>query len=194
MRQTDAVSQVRRRPGGRSAEVGARVREATLALLAEQGYEALQLSEVAVRAGVNKATVYRRWATRPRLVAALVTDLADERVPTPDTGTLCGDLAAMLAAVTALLEDRAVRAVLRAVVTLADDDTEVDDLRRSFWDAQLADAAVVVTRAVARDELPVGTEPRLFLERVFGPVYFRMLLGGRGLTPAELDVLSRTGR
>lgn len=188
------MDQTRRRPGGRSAEVGARVRAATLALLAEQGYEALQLSEVAARAEVNKTTVYRRWATKAQLVADLVADLADERVPTPDTGTLQGDLAAMLAQVSTLLEERAVRAVLRAVVTLADDDAAVDALRRTFWDEQLTDATVVVTRAIARGELPDATEPRLFLERVFGPVYFRMLLGGRGLTPDELDVLSRTGR
>ncbi|MFJ9317302.1 TetR-like C-terminal domain-containing protein [Pimelobacter simplex] len=146
------IEQTRRRPGGRSADVRARVHGATLALL------------------------------------------ADERVPTPDTGSLRGDLAAMLAQVAALLEERAVPAVLRAVVTLADDDAAVDELRRTFWDDQLAGAAVVVTRAIARGELPDGTEPRLFLERVFGPVYFRVLLGGRALTPAELDLLSRTGR
>lgn len=194
LRHTDAMDQTRRRPGGRSADVRARVHGATLALLAEQGYEALQLTDVAARAGVNKTTVYRRWTTKAQLVAGLVAELADERVPTPDTGSLRGDLAAMLAQVAALLEERAVRAVLRAVVTLADDDAAVDELRRTFWDDQLAGAAVVVTRAIARGELPDGTEPRLFLERVFGPVYFRVLLGGRALTPAELDLLSRTGR
>ncbi len=194
VRQTVRVSETRRRPGGRSADVRERVRRATLDLLGEVGYERLQLTEVAARSGVNKTTVYRRWPAKPQLVADLLADLADEQVPNPDTGTLTADLAAMLDQVTTVLEQPAVRAVLRAVLTLADDDPEIDELRRAFWDRQLADAAVVVTRAVERGELAQDTDPRLFLERVFGPVYFRVLVAGRGLSPAELATLSRTVR
>lgn len=194
VRHTVRVSETRRRPGGRSADVRKRVRQATLDLLGELGYERLQLTDVADRSGVNKTTVYRRWATKPQLVADLLTDLADEQVPTPDTGALATDLAAMLDQVVAVLAQAPVRAVLRAVVTLADDDPEVDRLRRDFWDRQLADAAVVVERAVERGELSVGTDPRLFLERVFGPVYFRTLVAGRGFSAAELATLSRSDR
>lgn len=53
---------------------------------------------------------------------------------------------------------------------------------------------MVVERAVARGELPAGTEPRLFLERVFGAVYFRTLVAGRTFSAAELAALSRNGR
>lgn len=190
MRVSASTDEVRRRPGGRSAVVTSRVRAATLALLEEVGYEGLQLPEVAARAGVNKTTVYRRWPTKPVLVADLLADLADERVPTPDTGGLTTDLAAMLGQLTEVLRLRGVRAVLRAVVTLADDDPEVDALRRDFWDRQLDDAAVVVTRAVDRGELAEGTDPRLFLEQVFGPVYFRVLLTGREYDAGELAVLA----
>ncbi len=172
----------------------ARVRRATVDLLAEAGYEGLQVADVAARSGVHRATVYRRWPTKPRLVADLLTDLADEQVPNPDTGALATDLAVMLEQVASVLEQPAVRAVLRAVVTLADDDPEVDGLRRAFWDRQLADAAVVVERAVGRGELPSGTDPRLFLERVFGAVYFRTLVAGRRFSPAELAELSRSAR
>lgn len=189
---TDTPTEVRRRPGGRSAEVTAKVRAATLALLEEVGYEQLQLTDVAARAGVNKTTVYRRWPAKPQLVADLLGDLADERVPTPDTGALTTDLLRMLEQVVSLLQVRAVRAVLRAVVTLADDDPEVDALRRAFWDRQLDDAAVVVTRAIERGELPGGTAPRLLLEQVFGPVYFRVLVTGRAVDPATLRALAAT--
>ncbi|MBM0126497.1 TetR/AcrR family transcriptional regulator [Pimelobacter simplex] len=188
------MSETRRRPGGRSADVRERVRQATLDLLGEVGYEHLQLTEVAARSGVNKTTVYRRWPAKPQLVADLLTDLADEQVPTPDTGTLAGDLEAMLVQVTTVLELPPVRAVLRAVLTLADDDPEVDQLRRTFWDRQLDDAAVVVVRGRERGELAPDTDPRLFLERVFGPVYFRILVAGRGFSRTELATLSRTVR
>ncbi len=194
MRHTVGVSETRRRPGGRSADVRQRVRRATLDLLGDVGYERLLLTDVAQRSGVHKTTVYRRWPTKPRLVADLLADLADEHVPTPDEGALADDLATMLARVVSVLEQPPVRAVLRAVFTLADDDPEVDELRRAFWDRQLADAAVVVERAVERGELPAGTDPRLFLERIFGAVYFRTLVAGRGFSPAELADLSRSAR
>ncbi len=181
---------VRRRPGGRSATVRAQVRDATLELLGDVGYDRLQLTEVATRAGVNKTTVYRRWPTKPQLVADVLGDLADDRVPNPDTGSLAGDLEEMLTQVAAVLRVPAVRAVVRAAITLADDDPEVDAVRRRFWDRQLDDAAVVVTRAVERGELPDGTDPRLFLEQVFGPVYFRVLVTGRDIEPAELRALA----
>jgi AcrR family transcriptional regulator len=51
----------RRRPGGRSARVRAAAIAATLAELAETGYSALSLENVARRAGVHKTTLYRRW-------------------------------------------------------------------------------------------------------------------------------------
>lgn len=181
---------VRRRPGGRSGETATKVRVATLALLEELGYERLELPAVADRAGVNKSTVYRRWPTKPRLVAELLGQLADEEVPNPDTGALASDLEVMLGRVSALLEVRAVRAVIRAVITLADDDPEADAVRRGFWARQFDEAAPVVQRAVARGELPDGTDPRAFLERVFGPLYFRILITGSEVGPAELRELA----
>lgn len=49
---------------------------ATLELLAEAGYDALTMSEVATRAGVSKATLYRRWSAKPELVADAVSTIA----------------------------------------------------------------------------------------------------------------------
>jgi AcrR family transcriptional regulator len=66
---------------------------AALAALAEHGYEATTMNDVAARAGVGKAAIYRRWSSK----AALITDalvywrpdlLSDEA---PDTGSLTGD-------------------------------------------------------------------------------------------------------
>ena len=78
------------RAGGRSARVVDDVLNATLAELVRSGYGALRVEDVAHAAGVNKTTVYRRWATK----MALVTDaLKLERMRTrvdPDTGSLKG--------------------------------------------------------------------------------------------------------
>lgn len=72
--------------------------DAALAALAEHGYDATNMNDIAARAGVGKAAIYRRWSSK----AALITDalvywrpdlLSDDA---PDTGSLTGDLDALV--------------------------------------------------------------------------------------------------
>src|SRR5690349_6416286 len=58
------------RTKGRAAEVVERVLLASAEVLGEVGYAAFRVEDVAARSGVNKTTIYRRWPTRPELVAA----------------------------------------------------------------------------------------------------------------------------
>src|SRR4051795_12989209 len=86
------IDGVRRGPGRpRSAEADEAILTATMALLAEGGYDALTMEKVAARAGVGKATVYRRWGSKVQLaVDALRTSIADVEVHS--TGSLRDDL------------------------------------------------------------------------------------------------------
>jgi AcrR family transcriptional regulator len=71
--------------------------QATLEVLAETGYERMTTDMVAARAKTSKATMYRRWPSKAELVIEAVESLRDEPVtPVPDTGTLRGDLAALI--------------------------------------------------------------------------------------------------
>src|SRR5215217_9777739 len=72
------------------------IRAAILRLLAEVGYGALTMDAVAAEAGVGKATIYRRWRTKQDLVVDTISDLNRDEASPPDTGSLEGDLRAML--------------------------------------------------------------------------------------------------
>ena len=61
---------------------------ATHDLLAEGGYEALRVEDVAARAGVHKTTLYRRWRTREQLVLEAMLERAFEHISVPDTASL----------------------------------------------------------------------------------------------------------
>lgn len=162
------------------------MRDATFALLEEVGYERLQLTDVAERAGVNKTTVYRRWSSKAELIAELFADLTAEEVPTPDTGSLAKDLEVMLGEVSALLDMAAVRAALRASMTLAEEDTAARAALEAFWDHRFGRGSAIIARAIERGELPAGTDPRRFQEAVFGPLYLRKLIVGE---PVDVDYL-----
>src|SRR5438270_13278542 len=79
----------------RSAEADAAIREATVDLLAQEGYAGLTMSGVAHEAGVSTATLYRRWHSKLELVIDVLAMRAEES-PVPDTGTLEGDCRSML--------------------------------------------------------------------------------------------------
>src|SRR6185295_9014445 len=81
--------------------------EAALALVAEVGYDRTTVDAIATRAGVSKPTLYRRWPHgKPELVADAIRERHAEAGQTPDTGSLRGDLLALVAIQTGqLLED-----------------------------------------------------------------------------------------
>jgi AcrR family transcriptional regulator len=85
-----------RRPGRpRSEQAEQAIIEATLDLFAEQGFEGACVEAVAARAGVGKATIYRRWPNKEELLLAAFGSL---KSPYPEPGGVCArdDLVAML--------------------------------------------------------------------------------------------------
>jgi AcrR family transcriptional regulator len=155
----------RPRPGGRSARVRAAVLAATLELLAERGYERTELPEVARRAGVNAATVYRRWGSKARLAGEALLERAEPLVPTPDTGALRTDLERLLVEGGALLRTPPVRAMFEILLAQSTNPaTEIAAARDRFLARHVEEARRIVDRAVERSELPAGTDPAALVE------------------------------
>ncbi|KQS57866.1 hypothetical protein ASG36_14880 [Geodermatophilus sp. Leaf369] len=81
------------RPGRRrDPAVDEAVKSAVLALLTERGWDGVSMDGVAARAGVGKASIYRRWSSRVQMVAEAVTELNRGELTAPDTGSLREDL------------------------------------------------------------------------------------------------------
>ena len=94
-----------RRPGRpRSEQAEQAIIEATLDLFAEKGFEGVCVEAVAARAGVGKATIYRRWPNKEELLLAALGSL---KSPYPEPGGVCArdDLVAMLAVMCADMAD-----------------------------------------------------------------------------------------
>ena len=84
------------RPGRKRDHLrDAKILEATLEVLAEVGAARLTMDMVADRAGAGKATIYRRWTSKPEMVIDAVAHMKRNQVDLgrlPDTGSLRGDL------------------------------------------------------------------------------------------------------
>ncbi|GII94007.1 TetR/AcrR family transcriptional regulator [Sinosporangium siamense] len=167
-------AEMRRRPGGRSAQVRGAVLAAVRTLLVEHGYDALAVDTVADRAGVHRTTVYRRWRDVGGLLADALDEAADDGWRPPDTGTLHGDLHALNREVAdALTADPSLSAALIAASFRSE---QAARALRAFWDDRYERCAVVVHRAAARGEIPAGSDPRRLLVAATAPLYHELVL------------------
>ncbi|MBA2506507.1 MAG: TetR/AcrR family transcriptional regulator [Thermoleophilaceae bacterium] len=173
------LDSVSARPGGRSARIRDAVHDAVREELAKNGYGALSHRTVAQRAGVDPATVYRRWPTRSRLTIDSLLAAARYAVPVPDTGAAAQDFELFLDSLTsALSEPRMLRLFHALSAAGGEAEGDLRDLLREFWSTRFEGAEDMVTRAVVRGELPGGADPRLVIEQLIAPTYFRALVTG----------------
>ena len=176
------------RPGGRTARTRAAVFDATLAELASRAYDQISVETIAVRAGVHKTTIYRRWGTKGRLVAETLQEAADSRIKVPDTGDIDDDLRTLARAVQATLSSREGVATVRVLVSGVQNSPEVEQIARRFWAARLAQVGPIVERAVERGQLPRGTSAAGVIEYMAAPLSYRLLITGEPLTEAIADL------
>ncbi|MCP2338998.1 TetR/AcrR family transcriptional regulator [Actinomadura rupiterrae] len=180
----------RRRPGGRSERVRRQVLEAVQAELAERGYDALTMDAVAARAGVHRATVYRRWHDIGGLLADVFDAARDDDWRPADTGSLQGDLTALnLESQTALTARPPLVSALIAASFRSDDAARGV---RNLWEDRYARCEVIVARAVGRGEIPAGTDARSLLIAATAPVYHELVLLRAPADPGLPEHAART--
>ena len=162
---------------------------ATVKLIVEDGYTALTIERVAVRASVSRAALYRRWPNKQALVVDAIEAFAHNQVPLPDTGRLRDDITEflrnMVRAREADLEAyEALSAALGAHRELAErcKDTLVAKFSASF--------RTIVTRAVERGELPPGTDIELLADLAPALARYRRQVSGERLNDAFIDRLA----
>ena len=163
---------------------------ATEELLTDVGYDELTVDEVARRAGVHKTTVYRRWPTKPELIADAVREQSAEAVPIPDTGSLRGDLRQLARDVAHNIGTERGSRRARTIVAAAASSAELTSRVNEFWVHRLQMCAPIVERAVARGELPADSDPDLIIETLVGPIWLRLLVTGEPIDDELADQLA----
>jgi AcrR family transcriptional regulator len=186
MRQQDA-GPARARPPGRGPKVRTAVLAATLSELTEKGYTALTVDNVAQRSGVHKTTIYRRWKDRESLVADAVADLATTNVPFPDTGDIDADLRQLARSRVRFLNSPVGKAVTAVTLSDAGRIPQVAKARRSFFLDRFRRAEPVVAGAIARGQLPPGTDPAELVRTLIAPIYLRLLVTAEPISETIAD-------
>jgi AcrR family transcriptional regulator len=179
---SDLAEPPRRTPGRPRSEASHQaIIQATLELLIEGGYGSLTMEAVRARAGVGKATIYRRWASKEELVRDVIVFLHDD-FEAPDTGSLRGDYDALATLVRATAS-RAGTALMPRLLGESVNDPELFAIfRANLVEPRRAALRTVLRRAVERGEIREGLDLELVLDLFAGPAVYRLLITGGDMT------------
>ncbi|MEU9192702.1 TetR/AcrR family transcriptional regulator [Streptomyces hundungensis] len=175
------------RPGGRTARVREAVLKAAGDTLAEQGFEGLDLADIARIAGVGKTTVYRRWGTPALLAADLLEDMAEQSLSRAHTGSLEGDLRANARLVARTLVDPRQGPLFRALIAASLCNSQAQQALHRFYAVRIEEWAGCVTEAEQRGEVPEGTDAKAVVAAVSAPLYYAVLNTGDPVDEAQAD-------
>ena len=154
-------------------------------LLLDQGVHAMSMDDVARRAGVSKATIYRWWPSKERLALdALATEWA--ATPPADqshTDSLRDDLLARFRPWLRQLKRRPYGVIVAGLVAEAQANPAFAVLyREQFVQPRRAATRELLVRARDRGEIGAGTNLDVTLDLLYGPIYHRLLHGHAPLT------------
>ena len=189
------VSQRGRVGRPRSAEAHDAILRAAIVVIREVGYDAAAMDAIAARAGVGKATVYRRWSTKEALVADAIERIMVTR-PVPDTGTTRGDLRAVVRDTMLMYRDPQTTPLFSALIAAMARSPQIARAARTgFIAARRETMRRVVERGMARGDLRTATDMELALDMLSGPLAVRSLITGgpvdERLVKAIVDVVMR---
>ena len=180
-----------KRPPGRPRSEKARlaILQTTLKLLSENGFADFTIEEVAERAEVGKATVYRWWPDKGALIADAFASSATHRLHFPDTGSVYTDMSRQMRQLIKVFRSRRGRIVSAILAAGQSDKHLIAAFRDRFLWPRRHEAYATLERGVRRGELRRDIDPDLVLDSLYGPIYMRFLIRHDRLTPDFVDRL-----
>jgi AcrR family transcriptional regulator len=178
----------------RDEAISEAITQAVLGLLAEVGVAGMSMDAVATRAGVSKATIYRRWDSKEDLVIDVIGGLVTA-VDATSTGEIRADLVQVLGRFGALMSELKAGAIF---ARLAGEVQAGSDLGRHYAEAVIlprrALIAGLIDAAKGRGELREDLEVELAVDMLVGTVIIRNLMaavriGGHAADEQVVDTL-----
>ncbi len=170
----------------RSEEARRKALAAATQLIVERGVASLTIEEVAHRSGVAKTTIYRHWPERTSLILDTVRSCFGA-VPTPDTGSLRGDLDAYFGGMVVADLSGTIGDLMPALVDAAARDSDLELLLDRISQERQRPILDIVERAQARGDLPADLDLRVVIGTIVGPIVFRKLIWRQPIDAAYLE-------
>jgi AcrR family transcriptional regulator len=182
-----APSPSRGRP--RDPRTRAAILAAARALLEHGGLTAVTIEAIAAKAGVSRPTIYRYWPNAPAVAMAAFLEVSGAPAAGKASRSPLAALRAQLHAVADAFAAPAGRSVA-AMVAAAQSETELAKAFRNEFIASNRDAArLLLERCIAERLVAPPADIDLALDLVFGPLFYRLLMGHAPITRSFVDQL-----
>lgn len=187
--ETNSDDTLRGRGRPRDEEARGRILQASLEALEELGYPGVTCEAIAERAGASKATIYRWWPHKEAVMLEALREAVAQELPFPDSGSLKEDIRLQLHNFVKLLKGRRGR-VFKGIIAAVQSDPKVAEAFRSIWvlpRRESAGACIERYRKELRRDLSINT----IMDEMYGPMYYRLLIGHEPLTFEFADELAK---
>jgi len=179
------LSKPARKPGRpRSEEAHQALLDATARLMETMPIRNITIGGIAKEAGVGKPTIYRWWNSKCALVMDAFLATAAPQIPFPKNGSAVDALTLQVRRVIKLLRGRSGRIVAEMVGEGQSDAHILEEFRKRFFRHLLAPARSVIERGKESGELDGNLDTDLALDLIYGPIYYRLLVGHQPLDAA----------
>jgi AcrR family transcriptional regulator len=159
-------------------------------LLESDGFAAVTVEAIAERAGVSKATIYRWWPNKAAVVMDSFLSMVSSEVPFPHTGHAGEDLRLHMRMLAEAFGGKMGRTVV-ALIAEGQADPELAEALRSRWlSVRRTEAKEILELGIERGELREDLDPEVAVDVLYGPIYYRMLVGHAPLDNDFTDALS----
>ncbi|MGZ0176607.1 MAG: TetR/AcrR family transcriptional regulator [Acidimicrobiales bacterium] len=159
---------------------------ATVEILAEEGFERLTVEAVAERSGVARSTIYRNWPERSDLLSDGFDQMCSfEEIP--DLGSMDAELRFVATEIANSLAQAQWAKALPSLIGAAHHDKGLTEAQRLFAQRRQALTGVIFERAVERDEIIAGRDPKHLAELFASGFFFRFLMTRAPIDDAFID-------
>jgi len=141
---------------------------------------------VAARSGVSKATIYRHWGSRARLIHAAISSLEGPHAQ-PDTGSLREDLTVLLQHLVEYFNRRDIGRVFPSFIDAAVRDPELAELHQQTMGRARDSFEQVVRRGIERGDLPPDLDIRLFVDVIRAPFVYRRVVAQSPVQMVDIE-------
>jgi len=164
---------------------------ATLDLLTEAGLNELTIDDISRRSGVAKTTIYRHWPNRSALVIDACSRMTDDEEAPPDTGSLEGDVRAVLTNIAELLGTARWSSIVPSIVDVAEHDPAFADIHSRIQRGHAAPLKAALDRAASRGDVRPEADRDAFAAALLGPLFYRRWFSRETIDTEFLDMVIR---
>jgi len=169
-----------------------RVLTTTLDLLTEAGLDELTIDDISRRSGVAKTTIYRHWPNRSALVIDACSRMTDGEQAPPDTGSLEGDVRAILTNIAELLGTARWSSIVPSIVDVAEHDPAFADIHGRIQRGHAAPLRAALDRAAHRGEIPSTADRDAIPAALLGPLFYRRWFSREPIDTKFLEMIIRS--